>query len=233
MISATGNISGKYILGNGALLTGVVTTTSNINNGTSNISIDAPGSNATFSINGTSNVVVVSDTQVDVTGIISATGNISGDFILGNGYYLTGISAGSSYSDANVAAYLPTYTGNLAGGNITVYGTAYTDNIAATTGANNININSTVTFAGNANATSNVNVTGTVNGNLVGNTTGTHNGLVYSIDIRYLSWDFGTFTGTYTNPIQYLLDQAGGLDMGTILAPSSTNIDIGPIISTP
>ena len=45
---------------------------------------------------------------------LGATGNISGTYLLGNGAFLTGISGGSSsYSNANVAAYLPTYTGNL------------------------------------------------------------------------------------------------------------------------
>lgn len=54
---------------------------------------------------------------------ITAQGNITGQYILGNGYYLTGISSGSSnYSNANVAAYLPTYTGNLTAGNVTITG---------------------------------------------------------------------------------------------------------------
>ena len=44
---------------------------------------------------------------------VTATGNISGTYILGNGYFLTNVTGGSSYGDANVAAYLPTYTGNL------------------------------------------------------------------------------------------------------------------------
>lgn len=47
---------------------------------------------------------------------ISASGNISGNYFIGDGSQLTGISAGNiigSYSNANVAAYLPTYTGNV------------------------------------------------------------------------------------------------------------------------
>ena len=53
---------------------------------------------------------------------ISAVGNITGSYILGNGSQLTGLPA--TYGNANVAAYLPTYTGNIgevidfAGGNI-------------------------------------------------------------------------------------------------------------------
>ena len=40
-------------------------------------------------------------------------GNVTAPYFLGNGYFLTGIVAGSTYSNANVAAYLPTYTGTL------------------------------------------------------------------------------------------------------------------------
>ena len=64
------------------------------------------------------NIVV---TNSVASGTVSATGNISGNYFIGNGSQLTGISAGSSYTDANVEAYLPTYTGNLVSltGNIT------------------------------------------------------------------------------------------------------------------
>jgi hypothetical protein len=52
------------------------------------------------------------------TGAVAATGNVSGNYILGNGSLLTGIPA--QYGNANVAAYLPTFSGNLAGGNATI-----------------------------------------------------------------------------------------------------------------
>ena len=41
----------------------------------------------------------------------NSAGNITGDYFIGNGSQLTGIV--SSYGDANVAAYLPTYGGNV------------------------------------------------------------------------------------------------------------------------
>jgi hypothetical protein len=44
---------------------------------------------------------------------VTATGNISGTYIIGNGALLTGVATGSSYANSNVADYLPTYTGNL------------------------------------------------------------------------------------------------------------------------
>lgn len=53
---------------------------------------------------------------------VSATGNITGSYILGDGSYISNLPVGN-YSNANVAAYLPTYTGNLHAGNISVTGT--------------------------------------------------------------------------------------------------------------
>jgi len=66
-------------------------------------------------VNG-SNVVVASS----IDGSISVTGNITGNYFVGNGSLLTGIDG--NYSNANVAAYLPTYSGNLNAGNITTPG---------------------------------------------------------------------------------------------------------------
>lgn len=67
-------------------------------------------------------------------GIVSATGNITGSYILGNGSQLTGISAGSSYGNANVAANLAAFgsnpistTGNITGGNATLKNTIFND----------------------------------------------------------------------------------------------------------
>jgi hypothetical protein len=50
---------------------------------------------------------------------VTATGNVTGNYFVGNGSQLTGLPEG--YGNADVAAYLPTYTGNLASlaGNIT------------------------------------------------------------------------------------------------------------------
>ena len=54
------------------------------------------------------------------TGTLSASGNITGAYLLGNGSQLTGITV--NYSNANVAAYLPTFSGNLSAGNASVVG---------------------------------------------------------------------------------------------------------------
>jgi hypothetical protein len=72
------NVYATNYYGNGATLSGIVTSVSNINNGTSNITVVSSGGNITASIGGTSNVVVWATTGEYVTGVISASGNITG-----------------------------------------------------------------------------------------------------------------------------------------------------------
>jgi hypothetical protein len=76
--------------------------------------------NGTFG--GSANLTFNSATGALGTTSVSATGNISAQFFVGNGSLLTGLT--NNYSNANVAAYLPTYTGNLISlqGNITTTG---------------------------------------------------------------------------------------------------------------
>jgi hypothetical protein len=95
-VSATGNITGNYMLGNGALLTGVITSVANINNGTSNVTVVSSGGNVTVGVGGTGNVAVFSTSGLDVTGRVSASGNITGGNILGNGAGLSGINTFSN-----------------------------------------------------------------------------------------------------------------------------------------
>jgi hypothetical protein len=54
------------------------------------------------------NIVVANSIAGDT---VTATGNITGEYFVGNGSQLTGLP--ESYTNANVAEYLPTYTGNL------------------------------------------------------------------------------------------------------------------------
>jgi len=49
---------------------------------------------------------------------MTSSGNITANYFIGDGSQLTGLPDG--YGNADVAAYLPTYTGNLAGGNLTI-----------------------------------------------------------------------------------------------------------------
>jgi hypothetical protein len=85
LISATGNITGNYFIGNGSQLTGIVSTYGNAN--------------------------VVANLAALGSNPVSTTGNITGNYFIGNGSQLTGIAG--TYSNADVANYLPTYSGNL------------------------------------------------------------------------------------------------------------------------
>ena len=107
-ITSDSNISATYFLGNGSQLTGLPATYGN-----SNV--------ADFLANYGANT-------------LSTTGNITGSYHFGNGYYLTGIQAGTNYSNANVAAYLPTYTGDLYPGNITATGNVQGANLVVGSG---------------------------------------------------------------------------------------------------
>ena len=117
-ITTTANISGAYIIGNGSQLTGL-----------------PPGyANSDVANYLASNANVV----ITTTGNVTSTANISGAYVLGNGSQLTGM-----YGNTQVAAYLPTYTGNLgnvnsitASGNVTVTGNLTAANIGNVAGAN-------------------------------------------------------------------------------------------------
>jgi hypothetical protein len=98
-----------------------------IQSGTSNVAIVGPSANATIGVNGTSNVAVFATTGAYVKGIVSATGNVKGSYILGNGSQLTGLPA--TYTDANVTTLLGNFgsnvivsTGNITGGNVASLG---------------------------------------------------------------------------------------------------------------
>jgi hypothetical protein len=108
-VSTTGNIAGTYIFGNGALLSGITASVSNINSGTSNATVVSANGNISISVGGTSNVAVFATTGEYVTGLISASGNV----IAGNGIFTTIVNT-ASFTGAVVSV-----TGNITGGNIT------------------------------------------------------------------------------------------------------------------
>src|SRR6056300_1162317 len=181
-ITATGNISGTYILGDGSQLSNLATSNT-IVNGTSNVFV-ANNANTTVGVAG-STVLTVASTGAEVTGIVSATGNVSGGNVTTAGQVqadnvdaTNGITAGTTISA----------TGNVSGGNVTTAGQVdATGNITATSFAgsgallsalNGSNI-TTGTVAAARVATLNQNTTGTAGGlssavtvELTGNVTG-------------------------------------------------------------
>jgi hypothetical protein len=166
--------------------------------------------------------------------------------------------ANVNYSNANVAAYLPIYGGDILADVVTTtvttaaaVSTTTLDVFGAAT-MGNIYANGIFTdgyfyangdpFGGGNTNYSNANVANylpTYNGNIAannitvaGNLVGNVNGLVHGIDIRYLVFDFAYLQpNTYNNPIQYLLATAGtgNVAFGTFTAPASLNIDFGTL----
>jgi len=195
VVSAAGNVTGNYILGNGAFLTGILTgTPDKIANANSNVYIPSANGNITLTVNANANVVVVTDTGANINGyanitgnanianigtgvitasgnvtganlltlgLVSATGNLTGNYILGNGAFLTGITSGTQPNIANGTSNVNI---PISGGNIALSVNANSNIVVVTdTGAN---------ITGYANVTGNTNV-----GNLqtVGQISGTGN----------------------------------------------------------
>jgi hypothetical protein len=107
-------------------------------------------------------------TSLSSSGNITAA-NINGgnavtaNFFIGDGGLLTNVTAnGSNYSNSNVAAYLPTYTGNVGAGNVNATGTVYTSGISSTGLASLTILN--VSTTANLGAASNVKITGGTDG---------------------------------------------------------------------
>ena len=78
-VSATGNITGNYFIGNGSQLSGITASSVNAN--------DLLGNTLS------ANVIYSSLTSVGTLGSLSVTGNITGNYFIGNGSQLTGITA--------------------------------------------------------------------------------------------------------------------------------------------
>jgi len=90
---------------------------------------------------------------------ISVTGNISGNYFIGNGALLTGIT--STYGNSNVANYLPTYSGNLTSlNNISAAGNISTTNAISAGG--NVTANN---FIGNVITSQAISAVGNISGN--------------------------------------------------------------------
>lgn len=117
-VSTTGNITANYFIGNGSQLTGVIKTLGNafttISSNGVNITAATststatltPGNNITIVGNASTNITVFSVVDAPVfsgnvtggnirtAGQVSATGNITGNYFIGNGSQLTGIATG-------------------------------------------------------------------------------------------------------------------------------------------
>ena len=151
-VIASGNVNGNYILGNGAFLSGVITSVANINLGSSNITVTSPGGNIVAGVNGVANVATFTSTGFSVTGNIaggnisspgqlSATGNVSG----GNVIATANVSGDNVIATANVSGGNVIATANVSGGNlvtsaVTIAGTGAITGVTTFNSSGNANV---------------------------------------------------------------------------------------------
>ena len=192
-ITTSGNVTGNYILGNGSLLTGVITSVANITNGTSNISIVSSGGHATVNIGGTANVAVFNPTGLYIAGLLDVSANVTAGNIRSNALlHGTTITADSTISAS----------GNITGGNLLTSGTTIGSGVT-TTGAvsatgnitgGNLNTTGSHAITGNLSA-GNISTSGQVSA--VGNITGGN--ITTSGTVTGGSGNFGTSTVSLGN----------------------------------
>ena len=98
-----------------------------ISNGTSNVNIATANGNITMSVNSTGNVAVISNTGAYVSGVVSASGNVTGGNVLTGGL----ISATANITGGNfLTSGIVSATGNVTGNYFVGNGTALTGVLA-------------------------------------------------------------------------------------------------------
>ena len=109
------------------------------------------GANVSTTGNITATGNVTSSGNITATGNVTSSGNIiASGFLFANGVNILSSVAGS-YSNSNVAAYLPSYGGNLTVGNVIATGGATIAGSLVVT--NGIGVTTGITVGGNINAT--------------------------------------------------------------------------------
>jgi hypothetical protein len=232
-IQGNASISGNLAVGGQISATGNITTAGFfVGNFAGNISgnIVVPGSNTQVLFNNNGLAGASADlTFNDATNVLStsgnviAAGNISGNYILGNGSQLTGLPA--TYSNANVTSLLASFgsntisgtgnittTANIAGGFIlgngsqltglpALYGNANVTSLLASFGSNTISTTGNVTagnFIGNGQYLTNINA---------GNITGAYG----NANVAAFMAAFGSNTISTTGNVT-----AGNVNVGTL-----------------
>ena len=239
-IVTTANVSGNYILGNGALLTGVATSMANINNGTSNVTVVSSGGNIAVGVGGTGNVAVFAASGEYVTGVLSVSGNVTGENILTSGSIsATGnVSTGANLSVTGsitvgaVGASSVSASGNVTGNYIIGNGSQLTGLSASYTNANVVTLLSS--FGSNV-----VSTTGNVtagyfvgNGSLLSSITGANvTGTVANASYA-VSAGSSTTAATVTDAAQPNITSVGTLTSITITGNvTGGNLSTGGLIS--
>ena len=223
--SVAGNVTAGRFIGDGSLITNLPTLnysnanvaaylptyTGNLAGGNVSVAGSIVGNSATIagritstaSITASGNVV---GGNINTGGRITAAGNITGQYFFGNGAFLTGINA--NYGNANVADYLPTYTGNINGNNGSFTGAV---SVAGNVTAGNINSLNALSVVGNV-VTANAAVTRTLVANVIQSNSITTSGNIYGTyflgDARYMT---GLPNYTNSNVAAFLPTYTGDL----------------------
>jgi hypothetical protein len=99
-VSAVGNISGSFFIGNGSQLTGIsaAVSVSKIESGLSNVQIASANANITMAVSTTANVVVVSPTGITTSGSLTINSGAAATAIVnGAGNAVGNIGSSTSY----------------------------------------------------------------------------------------------------------------------------------------
>lgn len=153
---ANGNLSANFFIGNGSQLTGL--TTSSISNGNSNVNIPAANGNVNISAAGNANVLVITGTGANVTGILDVAGNIA------NANVISANSLVSTAGCVTISQAVIAVSGNNAGIFSSLiddinFGLAANVVMGAVTG--NVTVQGTLNAA-NISSSGNINSTGTI-----------------------------------------------------------------------
>jgi hypothetical protein len=272
-VAVTGNITGGNLTiasavvassftGDGSGLTGITATgnvgaASQLTNGTTTFNIPQANGNVVGNINGTTLVYVFSENGANVSGYVTATGNITGgNLSAGSGIISTtgnvtagNLSVSGIFSTGSFSATTVTATANVTGGNLVTVGqVSASGNI---TGGNVIGGGvvaiSNIT-GGNLSVTGIINSTGNITGGNIttaGRVTVTGNitaGNVIAAQFTGNATQANTVfseTGTSTNANYYIpyFESFGGYqvpktDTGLLFNPSSNTITSNTVVAT-
>lgn len=188
-LSATGNVTGSYFIGNGAGLTGISTNPTRIFNSTSEVTIPAVSGNIITNVNGVTTTVVssglyavtgnldVSGTtaivgnasagNISTAGQISATGNVTGAGNVSGGNIITGgrvIATGNVSGGNIIATTIISAGGNITGGNLRTTGfvSATGDIYGAVVNASNVAATLDIGAGGNITAGGTISASGDI-----------------------------------------------------------------------
>jgi hypothetical protein len=177
-VSATGNVTGSYLIGNGSALTGLITNI--IQNGNSNVLVGSSAGNISINVNGISPLAIFTPLGQTTTGIVSATGTVTG----GN------LATGGAITGASTSVTGTTTAASVVGGVMTGSSVSVTGTTTAASVVGGVMIGSSLSVSGNVTAS---NLIGTVRTTSIVNTGSNATGNIGSSS-TYFNTVFATAT---------------------------------------